>query len=238
MRTDLVVLILATIASYPIGLSLHQPWLLPVLNAAPGYSVLVHRLRKGERGGAVRAMLWWAVTLALTGTILFLWWPQGVDSVVIHGPERKAEMFLWIHTGQGAQGNPRLFVPQHLLQLAIFAALGLATASAGAVVMGAFLLNEMSYYVAALARAGIPAWAVALLGWQPWAIARVGAYCTLGVVLAEPLLFRVVPAGRTRLKSVGRAPYLVAAISGVLADLLLKTLLAPLWGHWLRALLP
>jgi len=40
----------ATILSYPIGLALKQPWLLPVLNALPAYVVLVHRLRKGERG--------------------------------------------------------------------------------------------------------------------------------------------------------------------------------------------
>ena len=58
MRNDLIILILATIASYPIGLWLHQPWILPALNALPAYVVLVHRLRKGERGGAVRATLW------------------------------------------------------------------------------------------------------------------------------------------------------------------------------------
>ncbi len=238
MRNDLMVMVLATILSFPIGLWLRQPWLLPVLNALPGYVVLVHRLRKGERGGAVRAMLWWAVTVVLTGTVLFVWWPAPLAPVVAHGPEFQAEMFRWIRSGHGAEGSPRLFLPQHLLQLAAFVGLGLATAGAGAMLMGAFLMNYMSYYVAALARAGVPSWAVTVLGWQPWALARVGALCTLGVILAEPLLFRLVPTARARLRTIGRASYIVAAMSGILADWFLKALLAPLWGRWLRALLP
>jgi hypothetical protein len=33
-------------------------------------------------------------------------------------------------------------------------------------------------------------------------------------------------------------PYLVAAGAALLADVALKTMLAPLWGRWLRSLLP
>jgi hypothetical protein len=238
VRNDLVAMVVATIVSYPIGLWLRQPWLLPLLNALPGYLVLVHRLRKGERGGAVRAMLWWAVTMVLLGTILFVWWPAPLAPVVAHGPEYQSEMFRWIRTGQGAEGNPRLFLPHNLLHIAVFVALGLATAGAGAIVMGAFLMNYMSYYVAALARAGVPSWGVTVLGWQPWTIARIAAFCTLGVILAEPLLFRLAPAARARLRKVGRASYVVAAMSGILTDWFLKAALAPLWGRWLRALLP
>ncbi len=238
MRLDLVLLFAATILSYPIGLWLRLPWLLPVLNALPAYAVLVHRLRRGERGGAVRAMLWWAFAVALTATILFEWWPQPIDGVVLHGASYKAEMFRWIRTDHGAEGSIRLFLPQQLLQLAAFVLLGALTASAGAVVLGSALMNEMAYYVASLARAGMPPWAVTLLGWQPWAIARVTAFCTLGVLLAEPLLFRVFPGARARMKTTGRAAYVVAAMSGILADWFLKALLAPTWGRWLRQLLP
>ena len=238
VRNDLVVLILATVVSYPLGLWLGNRWLLPVLNALPAYGVLVNRLRRGERGGAVRAMLWWAAALAIVGTIAFVWWPQSVAGVVWHGEPYKNEMFRWIRTGHGAEGNVRLFLPQHLLHIAVFVTLGLATASVGAVVMGAALMNYMAYYVAALARAGVPSWAVTLLGWQPWAIARIAAYCTLGVLLAEPLLFWLFPAAESRMKKTGRAPYVMAAMSGILLDWFLKLLLAPTWGLWLRKLLP
>jgi hypothetical protein len=238
LRYDLIVLILSTIASYPLGLWLARPWLLPFVNLLPGYLVLLHRLRKGERGGAVRAMLWWAAALALSGTILFVWWPHPIDTTVFHGPDYKQEMFRWIRSGHGAEGSLGSFLPQQLLQLALFVALGFATVGAGAMLLGVVVMNETSYYVAALARAGVPPWAVTLLGWQPWAIARAAALATLAVILSEPLLFRVFPSARARLKWPGRAPYVVAAISGILAGWFLRALLAPLWGHWLRALLP
>jgi hypothetical protein len=238
VRNDLVVLILATVASYPIGLLLGQPWLLPILNALPAYLVLVHRLRRGERGGAVRAMLWWAATLAIVGTVILVWWPEPTGTLVLNGPAYKSEMFGWIRTGRGAEGNIRLFLPEHLVHLGAFIVVGLGTGSAGAILMGAVLMNFTSYYVAGLAKAGVPSWAVTLLGWQPWAIARVSAFCTLGVILAEPLLFLVFPSAKDRLKVTGRAAYVVAAMSGILADWFLKFLLAPIWGRWLRALLP
>jgi hypothetical protein len=238
MRNDLIVLVLATLVSYPLGLALRQPWLLPVLNALPAYIVLVHRLRKGERGGAVRGMLWWAATLAIVGTVIFVWWPEPMGRLVVHGPAYKAEMFDWIRTGRGAEGNIRLFLPEHLVHLGAFIVVGLGTGSAGAIVMGATLMNFMSYYVAGLAKAGVPPWAVILLGWQPWAISRVAAFATLGVLLAEPLVSVVFPTAKEKLRSSTRAAYVVAAMSGILADWCLKFLLAPAWGRWLRALLP
>jgi hypothetical protein len=238
MRNDLIVLFLATLVSYPLGLSLRQPWLLPVLNALPAYVVLVHRLRKGERGGAVRGMLWWAATLAIVGTVVFLWWPGPIEKLVLNGHAYKAEMFSWIRTGRGAEGNIRLFLPEHLVKLGAFIVVGLGTGSAGALVMGAVLMNSMSYYVAALAKAGVPGWAVTLLGWQPWTIARAAAFATLGVLLAEPLATLVFPTAKEKLRAGTRAAYIVAAMSGLLTDWFLKFLLAPTWGRWLRALLP
>ncbi len=238
MRNDLIVLLLATLVSYPIGLGLRQPWLLPVLNALPAYVVLVHRLRKGERGGAVRAMLWWAAALALVGTVAFVWWPEPMGRLVVHGPAYKSEVFSWIRTGRGAEGNIRLFLPNYLVHLGAFIVAGLGTGSAGAIFMGAVVMNYMSYYVAALAKAGVPPWAVTLLGWPPWAIARAAAFATLGVLLAEPLVTLVFPNAKAKLKAGTRAAYIVAAMSGILTDWFLRFLLAPTWGRWLRALLP
>jgi hypothetical protein len=237
VRNDLVVLILATAASYPLGVALGHPWLLPALNALPGYLVLLHRLRKGERGGAVRAMLWWAATLAIAGTTCFVLWAGPVGGVVLNGPAYQAAMLSWVRTGHGVEGSLRLFLPRQLLQLGGFVVLSLATASALACLGGAVLMNDVSFYVASLAKAGVPGWAVVRLGWSPWTIARAAAFCTLGVVLAEPLLFRLFPGARQKLKVVGRMPYYVAALSGLLADWFLRAAFAAFWGHWLRSLL-
>ena len=228
-------LVLATLVSYPLGLAVGHPWLLPALNTLPAYLAMVALLRRGERRHAVVAMLVWAVALAIGGTVSFALWPRPVDAVVLNGPAYREEMFAWILTGVGRESQPSRFLPQHVGHLAGFVVLSLATASALSITMGAVLMNFMSFYVASLARAGVPAWAVVLLGWQPWAICRVAAFCTLGVVLAEPLLARVLkyPYGGLR----GARPYVLAAAAGILADWILKALLAPSWGAWLRPLL-
>jgi hypothetical protein len=226
--------VLATVITYPVGLALAVPWLLPLLNAAPAYVAMVVLLRRGDLPRAVVTMLAWALTLALTGTLTFALWPSPPDALVLNGPAYRDEMFAWIRTGVGREGSPALFLPQHALHLAAFVVLSLATASALSIAMGAVLMNYMDFYVASIARAGAPPWAAVFLGWQPWAMARVAAFSTLGVVLAPPLLRRLgvaVPPLRVK-------PYLVGAGAALLADVTLKTLLAPLWGRSLRALLP
>ena len=226
----LALLVVATIASYPVGILSGSAWLLPSLNTLPAYLLMVARLRAGDRRGALVAMLVWALTLAVFGTLFFALWPRPVDAVVLNGPAYRDEMFLWIRAGFGREGSFRLFLPQHLLHLAGFVVLSLATASALSILLGAVLMNFMAFYVASLARAGVPTWAVVALGWQPWAICRVAAFCTLGVVLAEPLLrrrFATLPVESPR-------RLLLWAAVGILADWVLKATLAPTWGRWLR----
>jgi hypothetical protein len=227
--------LLATVLSYPLGLALGLPWLLPLLNVAPAYAAMVVLLRRGQLRLAVITMLAWAATLAVAGTATLALWPHPPDAMILNGPAYRDEMFAWIRTGAGREGSPRQFVPQHATHLAAFVLLSLATASALSMAMGAVLMNYMGFYVASLARAGTPPWAVVLLGWQPWAIARVAAFTVLGVVLAQPLLRRLRrdagPAPRT-------APLVAAAAAALVADVALKAWLAPSWGRWLRALLP
>lgn len=234
MRLTLLV-VLAAVLSYPIGLALGIPWLLPILNAAPAYAAMVALLVRGEQRRAVLVMLAWAAALAVAGTVTFAVWPRPPGPLVLNGPEYRDEMFAWIRTGEGREGSPLLFVPQHALHLAAFVALSLATASALSIAMGAVLMNYMDFYVASLARAGAPAWAVLLLGWQPWAIARVAAFNVLGVVLAQPLLRRLAPSGPPPRPA---RPLVIAAGAGLLADVALKAWLAPVWGAWLRSVLP
>jgi hypothetical protein len=230
----LVLVIVATVASYPIAILSGSAWLLPSLNTLPAYLMMVARLRQGDRRGALVGMLVWALTLAVFGTLFFALWPTSLEGVVLNGAAYRDEMFVWIRTGIGLEGSPRLFLPQHLLHLAAFVLLSLASASALSILMGAVLMNFMAFYVASLARAGVPGWAVIALGWQPWAICRVAAFCTLGVVLAEPLLRRRFPGLPVR----SSRKLLSWAALGILADWTLKAALAPTWGRWLSRLLP
>jgi hypothetical protein len=227
---------LATALTYVVGVLIGSRWLLPMLNAAPAYSNLVRHLRLGERRAALESMLVWAASLAVCATVVFAVLPKDPAPLVLHGAAYRDEMFAWIRTGVGAEGTPRLFLPQHIQHLAAFLALALLTASAAAIVMGAVLMNYMAYYVASLARAGVPTWAVVLLGWQPWAIVRIAAFCAFGVVCAEPLL-RVV-LGRSYVRVGSARPIVIAASVGILADWALKAALASQWGLSLRHLLP
>jgi len=227
--------VLAAVVSYPLGLALGVPWLLPVLNAAPAYAAMVTLLRRGELRRAVVVMLVWAAALAVAGTVTFAVWPEPPGPLILHGPDYRDEMFAWIRTGAGSEGSPRLFVPQHALHLAAFVVLSVVTASALSITMGAVLMNYMDFYVASLARAGTPLWAVVLMGWQPWALARVAAFSMLGVVLAPLLLRRL---GLIRTSAPSARPFVIAAASLLLADVLLKALLAPTWGRVLRSVLP
>ncbi len=229
-------LVLATVLSYPIGLLSGSAWLLPSLNALPSYLVMVKRLRGGDRRGAVVAVLVWAATMAVAGTAFFALWPTVPHPTVLNGPAYRDEMFTWIATGVGREGDIRLFLPQHLAHLGAFIVLTLVSAGAASILMGAVFVNFMDFYVASLFRAGAPWWAIVFFGWQPWALCRVAAFATLGAVLAEPLLSRIRPYGYPGLRAAGR--YLAGAAIGILADWILKAALAPTWGRVLRGVLP
>lgn len=226
----------ATALSYAIGLAAGGRWLLPVLNTAPAYLLMAALLRRGEKTRAVVAMLVWAACLAVFGTVGFATAPTAPDALVVHGPEYRDEMFHWIRTGEGSESRPREFLPQHVLHLAAFVGLCLATASAAGILMGAVLMNYMSFYVASLARAGLPTATVILFGWQPWAIVRVAGFCILGAVLAEPLLARVAPYRTEGVR--GSRRWLLVAVACIVGDWVLKAALAPIWQRTLHGLLP
>ena len=228
--------VLATMASYPLGLLAGGGVILPVLNTVAAYLAMTLLLRRGERAKAVALMLAWAATLAISGTVIFARWEPPPDALVLNGPAYRDEMFHWIRTGAGREGTPAEFIPQHVLHLAAFVVLSLATASAASMFLGAALMNYMGFYVASLARAGAPAGDVAAWGWQPWAICRVAAFVVLGVVLSEPLLARIRPYRHDGLRAA--RPYLIAAAAGIAADWILKAALAERWRTALAAALP
>src|SRR5262245_54746666 len=129
-------LVALTALSYPLGLALGQAWLLPLLNTLPAYTLMALLLRRGQRGRAVLTTLVWAAALAVCGTLSFAHWPSDPGPLVLNGPAYREEMFHWIRTAEGSEGNWRLFLPQHLAHLGLFLVLSLATASAVSTCMG------------------------------------------------------------------------------------------------------
>src|SRR5262245_5732913 len=156
-------------------------------------------------------------------------WPQRAEDVIWNGSAYRDEMQAWLATGAGREQTPSLFIPQHLLHAGLFCALTLATAGSISLVMGAVLMNYMSYFVGDLLIRchGTSAWPEAILfAWNPWSMVRIVSFIILGVTLAEPLLSRV-PGGR-KLPG-GRGRWIAAATAGLLLDILLKAALAPQW---------
>ncbi len=225
----LLIVPIVTVGAAWIGFALDSRWLLPVITALPGYATLVVTLRAGHRGRAVGLMIWWALWLGLTMVLLTMSRPDQAEGLILHGSAYRDEMFRWLATGAGREQTPALFIPQHMMHAAAFCVLALVTGGALAILMGAALMNYMSFYVGQviLACAGTPSHGIAvLLAWNPWSMIRVASFIVLGVVLAEPLLRRITGKGPATGR---RGRWLAAAGGGLLIDILLKALLAPLW---------
>lgn len=161
-------------------------------------------------------------------------YPATAAKSVIHGEAYVQEMFHWIKTGEGPEGNPVQFVPQHLLHFVIFAVLSLLTGSVLSLLMGAMLMNYMSFYVATVINASHDKVLGSLMGWHPWSIIRVAAFVLLGVILAEPMICKV---NKLDYEYASARRFYWIALHGLVLDVLLKTFLAPWWGLELRRLL-
>jgi hypothetical protein len=233
LPVSLPALAFAATGSLLLGFRLGIPWLLPILNVLPAYGIMVWCLKRGNRGMAVGLMIWWAVWMGGVATFLAVADPwQNASSVVINGQSYLDEMQAWVATGVGCESSPSCFVPQHLLHGGIFAVLALLTASAGALAMGAVLMNYMSFYVGSLAGGSETAFMTALAGWHPWSVVRIISFVVLGVVLAEPMLVKVAKAPVIP----GRLKWILIGLGGLALDLTMKTIMAPSWSEILRQL--
>jgi len=96
--------------------------------------------------------------------------------------------------------------------------------------MGAALMNYMGHYVGTLAAQSRHPALTMVLGWHPWSIIRIVCFVILGVVLSVPLLSRVMHVAIDRPTA---QPLVIAASAGLVADIVLKTLLAPAWQRLL-----
>jgi hypothetical protein len=221
-----VVIVFGTAASYVVAVLLGIPVLVPILNVVPAVPFMVASLRLGRVGEAIGRMLIWAASLAICATTMSYVAPVETSGLFIHGDAYRREMFLFVLTGRGAEGDIRQFLPQHAAHATIFCGLALATGSVLAMPLGAILMNYMGHYVGALASVSAHPWRAFVLAWVPWSIVRIASFVTLGVVLGGPVLARVF---RFEYRLVEQRRWVLLAVTGLLLDAWLKWALAPSW---------
>lgn len=227
-------LLIGVIVSTTLGFLISNKIVLPFLNIAFAYPVLFALLAGQKRKRALATMLFWALAMGVVTVLATVYFPARAEASIFHGKEYAGEMFHWIKTGEGAEGDPAQFVPQHLLHLLIFTVLSFASGSIFSLFMGAVLMNYMCFYVGSLMNASNDALLAALMGWHPWSIIRVVSFVVLGVILGEPVICRIT---RRKYEFAEVRLFFWLALAGILVDIIMKAFLAPWWGLALRKLL-
>lgn len=225
-------IVAGTALSYAVALPLGVPALVPILNTLPAFPFMIGSLRRGRVAEAIVRMLIWAAALAICATTIGYWRTADGGRLFVNGEAYRQEMFTYILTGVGAEGDIRRFLPQHVLHASVFSVLALATGSVVAMPMGAVLMNYMGYYVGALAAAGAHPFRVVALAWVPWSIVRVASFVVLGVVLAGPGLSRAF-GFPYRLRD--ERGWVWLAGGGLALDVLMKWALAHPWRDMIRS---
>ena len=223
-------IVVATFASYAAGWLIGSPVLVPILNTLASFPFMVDALRRGQLRVAIARMLVWALALGVGATLLSYARPSQTDSLFIHGAAYRNEMFAWVLSGRGAESTPSEFIPQQVLHALGVSALSLVSAGLLAMLMGAVLMNYMGHYVGALAATSAHPALTMVLGWHPWAVVRVVSFVTIAVVLSTPLLGRLVA---VRVDRDDARRLLVFGLAGLVADVVLKAGLAPVWQRLL-----
>ncbi|MEE8586776.1 MAG: hypothetical protein V3T83_18190 [Acidobacteriota bacterium] len=225
-------ILLSTPAAVAAGLAAGRLWL-PLLQALAFYPLFCGLLLGGRMRRALWSALGWAFWMAVLVAGLSYALPEYCQQRILNGEAYQAEMFDWIRTGSGAEGDIRLFLPQHLMHLAAFFLLTLLSAGFLSLALGSVLMNYMAFYVGTLLLQGTAGLPLLLIAWPPWAALRVIAFILLATGLSAWGLKRLKlgQAGRQQVR-----PYLAAGLALIGADILLKWLLAPYWREWLHGL--
>lgn len=210
-------------------------YITPAVQAIPAWLILLDALRRGRPWRAVGLMLLWSLAVSITVIEVSRWWPEAAARGILQGKEYQAEMLHWIRTGEGAEGDPSLFVPQHLRHYGLTLAASFATAGLAGLGFGAVLLNYMNFYVGTLVDLSAGPLTASLLGWPIWSVLRVIGFVTGAIAAAHLLYGRVL----RRAPWNARTAWRMLAVSAlfVAGDMVVKALLAPHWRLWLRSAL-
>jgi hypothetical protein len=204
-------------------------WALPLLAPLTLWLAFRERVRAQDYLGAWTLGMAWALLLSVGVILAVLWWPEAARGGILHGEAYRQEMFGWIRTGVAPENSPRLFIPQHLLHLGVFLLLTWASGGYLGLVLGAFLVAYMSYFVGSYAAASGHPLLGSVLAWVPWSVVRVCAFVLLGALFSRPLLARRLwPFERWEVR------LMALAFAGLLVDILVKAFFAPSYGVFLR----
>lgn len=225
-------IIIISLTSSLCYLSFHLPaYMVPIVCVLPAYPIMAMRLMNKDRFGAIIYMLLWALILGVSMTLFIYKMPDVATIHILNGEKYKSEMIEWVLTGTGKESNPYQFIPHHIFEFVIFIFFSLISGSSLSIILGAFLMNYMAYYVANLSITGKSIWLL-LLGWHPWSILRIIAYIILGVILSEPLLSKIL---HYEYDFKLTTKYTMIAFILWLSDLTIKILLAPTWQKILKS---
>jgi len=210
-------------------------WLFPAVAPLTLYVWFARRVRFGDYLGAWKIGMLWAGLLSLGVVALVHLLPEAAAGGILYGEPYRREMFGWIETGVGKETTPSAFIPEHLLHLGLFVLLTWASGGYLGLVLGAALVAYMSYFVgsygATIEAPLVRYLAAPVLAWVPWSVLRVAAFVLAGVVFSRPLLVRrPFPFERRE------AMLLALALTGIVGDIVIKTLTAPAYGAFLHGL--
>lgn len=223
-------LVLCVAIATVVGLRARVPFLLPLLQGAVAWPFFVAEAASGRVARALGCVLLIALTAGVLVPIEVVYGSGLNCSVSIPGGvSYRDSMFAFIRSGgiAGQEAYPKEFLPVHALHFGGFVVLCAATAGLGALVLGAVLLDYMSFYVGALvleAQAHGSVGETLLRAWAPYAIIRVFAYAITAAGIASLCLGPV----ETRLRA--RGAILVGTVLAIL-DVILKTILARSYGE-------
>ncbi|MFH1857593.1 MAG: hypothetical protein ABH845_01630 [Candidatus Omnitrophota bacterium] len=224
-------LALGTVGAMLLARAIGSKMFLPVAMTLVIYPVYALDLSQGRRDLAFFHTFFWALVASVTMICLVRYDDGAMAKVVFKSVSYRDEMFRWILTGEGPEGNVKLFLPQHMKNYIFFCASSLLTAGVWGLAFGTILLNYMNFYVGSLSLHAHHPLIVYVFGWPVWSLLRVVGFMLCGIALSEPVLSQFF---RYRLDSRKNAQYFLAGLVFILLDILLKATLASFWRTLLR----
>lgn len=204
---------------------------LPVAMTFVLYPVYALDLTQGRRDLAAVHTFLWAFVASVVMIGLTRYDDAEMAKIILHGTAYRDEMFQWILTGEGSEGDLSLFLPEHLRHFTLFCAASFFTAGVWGLILGSILLNYMNFYVGSLSLKAHHPLVIFLFGWPTWSHFRVAGFVLCGIALSEPLLSQLF---RFRLNLKKCTRFFVIGLLFILADILLKANLASFWRNLLR----